>query len=269
MNEIDWFDVEKIAKDWVKEAGQLLKESMLQTIEVESKSNPDDLVTEMDRRIERYFLNKINERFPNHQFLGEEGSGEVVESEKGIVWIVDPIDGTTNFVHQKYNFAISLAVYENGIGKIGLIYNVMADELFSAVKGNGAYLNDTKLPKLAPVSVEKAIIGLNARWLLEEENSTNKCFKRLVESVRGVRSYGSAAIEICYVVAGRLDGYISLGLSPWDFAAGTVLLEEVNGCYSTFDGKPLNILKSSSVFVGKPKFHDEIIKDFVQKELGA
>lgn len=264
MDEINWLELEKIAISWVKEAAKQLKESLFENIKVEYKSNPDDLVTEMDRKIERFFLYKIKEHFPTHSFLGEEGSGEKVDSKEGTLWIIDPIDGTTNFVHQQYNFAISLAVYHNGVGMIGITYNVMSDELFHAVKGHGAYLNSTRLPKLNDVRLEESILGLNARWLITKDVERNECLINISKSVRSIRSYGSAAIEIAYVVLGRLDGYISLGLSPWDFAAGIVLLNEVGGIYTTFDGKPLDISRRSSVFVGKKQFHNEVMTKLIK-----
>lgn len=265
MDDINWLDLEKIAITWVKEAAALLKESLFKNIKVESKSNPDDLVTEMDRKIERFFLSKIKENFPTHAFLGEEGVGENIDSKNGTIWIIDPIDGTTNFVHQQYNFAISLAVYHNGEGMIGIIYNVMSDELFHAVKGHGAYLNSTRLPMLREVRLKESILGLNARWLFTKNEEMNECLIEIAKSVRSIRSYGSAAIEIAYVVLGRLDGYISLGLSPWDFAAGMVLLREVGGVYTTFEGEPLDILQRSSVFVGKKQIHHEVLTNIIKR----
>ncbi|MBU8906738.1 inositol monophosphatase family protein [Desertibacillus haloalkaliphilus] len=260
MNGIDWTEIEKVAEQWTREAGDIVKESLSENIKVEWKSNPDDLVTEMDRYVERFFLEKIQAKYPNHSFLGEEGSGEEVASTKGTVWIIDPIDGTTNFVHQQFNFAISVAVYHNGIGMVGMIYNVIGNEFFSAVRNHGAYLNGEALSPLEPVSLEKAIIGLNAGWLVTDGVPGRERLANIVNTVRGVRSYGSAAIEIAYVAAGRLDGYISMGLSPWDFAAGLVLLHEVGGTYSTYPGEELNILQSSSVFVANPTIHQDILK---------
>ncbi|WP_209125824.1 inositol monophosphatase family protein [Alkalihalobacillus sp. BA299] len=267
MNELDWLKIKQMAIMWVKEASNQLKASLVETIRVETKSSPDDLVTEMDRKIEQYFLRKIQAHFPNHAFLGEEGiSGEEYKN-RDTIWIIDPIDGTTNFVHQQYNFAISVAVYHKGEGKVGLIYDVMNDDLYHAMAGDGAYKNDDRLERLTPVDIDKAIIGLNARWLLYKKKANHLTMIELVDKVRGVRSYGSAALEMAYVASGRLDGYVSLKLSPWDFAAALVLLKEVGGCYSTFYGESLAILKSSSVFVGRPQFHQKVIQKFVHKEL--
>lgn len=264
MCEINWLHLERLAITWVKEAAEQLKNSLFEKIKVETKSSPDDLVTEMDRKIEQFFFHKVKESFPDHSFLGEEGGGEKALTKEGVLWIIDPIDGTTNFVHQQYNFAISLAVYHNGVGMIGITYNVMSDELFHAVKGHGAYLNSVRLPKLKDVRFDESIIGLNARWLFASDEEVCKRLIAISNSVRSIRSYGSAAIEIAYVVLGRLDGYISMGLSPWDFAAGMVLLAEVGGQYSTFEGKELDIMRKSSVLVGKKQFHEEVLRRFAK-----
>lgn len=265
MDDLNWLYVKELAISWVKEAAEKLKDSLHKDIKIETKSNPDDLVTEMDRKIEQFFLSKIKKHFPTHLFLGEEGVYKQDLTREGTLWIIDPIDGTTNFVHQQYNFAISLAVYHNGVGMIGITYNVMSDELFHAVRGQGAYLNSRRLPKLKTVRLEESILGLNARWLLTKDAKQSERLINLSKSVRSIRSYGSAAIEIAYVVLGRLDGYISLRLAPWDFAAGLVLLQEVGGKYSTFDGKPLNILQESSVFVGEKKLHEEVMENIIKK----
>ncbi len=114
--------------------------SMKKALIIETKSNAADLVTNMDREIEQFLIGKIKETFPHHHILGEEGYGDEVTSSDGVVWLIDPIDGTMNFVHQKRNFAISIGIYENGIGKIGLIYDPVHDELYHALKGAGAFL---------------------------------------------------------------------------------------------------------------------------------
>ena len=139
------------------------------------------------------------------------------------MWILDPIDGTMNFIHQQRDFAISLGIYENGIGTIGLVYDVVHDELYHALKGSGAYMNEIKLPELENAEVDKAILSLNATWLLENDRIDHNLLIPLAKDVRGIRSYGSAALEMVFVASGRLDAYISLRLAPWDFACG--------GCY--------------------------------------
>ena len=265
----NWNELADTAIIWVKEAGELLRTSLNEQLQIEVKANNGGLVTQMDRMIESFFCKKIKEHFPQDGFLGEEGNRTEMDKRSGTLWIVDPIDGTTNYIYQQYNFAISLAVYCEGIGQVGIVYNVIADELFYAVKGCGAYLNGTPLKKLGEVPISKGIIGLNARWLIQSESKERDAFVELIKCVRGVRSYGAAAIEIAYVAAGRLDGYISMRLSPWDFAAGIILLSEVGGVFTSVDGQKIDILRSSSVFVGNPAFHREVMESFVEKGMKA
>lgn len=134
MQEV-WKDIDAHAKQWIRDAGEHLMASMKKALIIETKSNAADLVTNMDREIEQFLIGKIKETFPHHNILGEEGYGDEVTSSDGVVWLIDPIDGTMNFVHQKRNFAISIGIYENGIGKIGLIYDPVHDELYHALKG--------------------------------------------------------------------------------------------------------------------------------------
>lgn len=263
----DWLELERVAREWTYEAAMIIKRSLASPIQIEAKSNPNDLVTEVDRAVEAFFFEKIQETYPEHYFLGEEGVAEEIQSLNGTVWIIDPIDGTMNFVHQKYNFAISVAVYHDGVGMIGLVYDVISDELFHAVRGHGAYINDVELVPVKERPLHESIIGLNARWLVEERNQYRNPLKALVRDVRSVRSYGSAAIEIAYVAADRLDGYLSVNLSPWDYAAAIVLLEEVGCKASTFRGEPLDLLSQSPVIVGKPHLHKEMISSYVGEEL--
>ena len=166
MQEV-WKDIDTHAKQWIREAGEQLMASLKKTLIIETKSNAADLVTNMDRETEQFLIGKIKETFPAHNILGEEGYGDEITSSNGVVWLIDPIDGTMNFVHQKRNFAISIGIYENGIGKIGLIYDPVHDELYHAVKGEGAFCNDLAIPMLEKGTVEHGVIALNAIWLTD------------------------------------------------------------------------------------------------------
>lgn len=260
----NWHEINTYAKDWIKEAGELIRASFTTTVNVQTKSNPNDLVTDIDKNTEQFFIEKIRKTFPEHQILGEEGYGDKLEALSGIVWIIDPIDGTINFVHQQRNFAISIGIYEDGIGKLGLIYDVVHDELYHAHKGEGAYLNEKKLPALAEVQVKEAIIGINASWVTENRRIDHSLLSPLVKNVRGTRSYGSAAIEIAYVATGRIDAYITLRLSPWDFAGGLVLIKELGGIATTLKGTPLNLLSENTVFFSKPGLHQEVMREYLR-----
>ncbi|MEK4148536.1 inositol monophosphatase family protein [Robertmurraya sp. FSL W8-0741] len=251
------------ASSWIKEAGERIKESFKTTLNIETKSNANDLVTNIDKETERFFITKIKERYPAHKVLGEEGNGDTLKELSGVVWIIDPIDGTMNFVHQQRNFAISIGIYENGVGKIGLIYDVVHDELYHAIKGEGAFVNNIRLHTLEEATVSQAIIGINATWVTPNRRIDPAILGALVKDARGTRSYGSAAIEIAQVAAGRLDAYMTLRLSPWDFAGGLVLIEEVGGVASTLKGEPIQLLDENSIFISKPGLHEEILKKYL------
>ncbi len=136
------------AQNWVKEAGDKIRSSFDKTLDIQTKSNPNDLVTNIDKEIEQFFIKKIREIYPNHKIMGEEGFGDRSIKHEGVVWLIDPIDGTMNFIHQQRNFAISLGIYENGLGKIGLVYDVVHDELYHAFRGEGAYMNESAITRI-------------------------------------------------------------------------------------------------------------------------
>ncbi|WP_147531840.1 inositol monophosphatase family protein [Bacillus marasmi] len=259
----NWQEIDTYAKQWVKEAGAMIRASFSETLNIQTKSNPNDLVTNIDKATERFFIEKIKTTYPNHTILGEEGLEETPAEFGGIVWIIDPIDGTMNFVHQQRNFAISIGIYEQGIGQIGLIYDVVHNELYHAQKGKGAYLNEISLPLLAEVEVKEAIIGINASWIIENSRIDSHLLAALAQDARATRSLGSAALEIAYVVSGRIDAYISLRLSPWDFAAGKVLIEEVGGVATTLRGDSLKLSGENTVLVSKPGLHRELLEKYL------
>ncbi len=259
-----WIEIDHTAKKWIKDAGEMIKQSFSKSLTIETKSNKNDFVTNIDKKTEQFFIEKIKENYPEHRILGEEGFGDNVHDLNGVVWILDPIDGTMNFIHQQRNFAISIGIYENGIGKIGLIYDVVHDELYHCVKGNGVYLDDIVLPMFEKVTVSEAIIGINALWVTENARIDAKILSPLVKDARGTRSYGSAALEMAYIASGRMDAYISLRLAPWDIAAGLIFIEELGGTATTLRGERLNLLKENSLIISKPYLHDEIMRDYLK-----
>ncbi|TXL67560.1 inositol monophosphatase family protein [Cerasibacillus terrae] len=266
--------MEKIIRDnifqqaikWIYEASSMIREKMNDPLHIETKSNPNDLVTEIDQATEKFFVNKIRSTYPNHFILGEEGFGDSLDNLTGTVWIIDPIDGTTNFVHQKSNFAISIGIYYNGVGEIGLIYDVKRDVLYHAKKGEGAYKNKVKLtPLKRDLTLEKSIIGMNHFWLCHNRLVDEKVMEKFVRTVRGTRSYGSAALEFAYIAEGILDAYLTLNLAPWDIAAGIVIVNEVGGVTTTIDGESVHMLKQSPILTCNPAIQEIIIKNYITK----
>ncbi|MCZ0754244.1 inositol monophosphatase family protein [Anoxybacillus sp. J5B_2022] len=262
---MNWEHIDECARKWLKEAGVRIRETFEQQLTVQMKSNRKDLVTNVDKETEQFFIERIKETFPEHRVLGEEGFGDDVGALDGVVWIIDPIDGTMNFIHQQRNFAISIGVFHDGIGQLGYIYDVVHDELYYAQKGKGAFLNGRPLPRLQPVEISEAIISLNTTWVIENARIDPSVLAPLVKAVRGTRSYGSAALEMAYVATGRLDAYITMRLSPWDFAGGLVIVEEVGGIVTNVYGEPLQLLGQNSVLVAKPGLHEQIVTKYIRK----
>lgn len=262
---MDLNEMDKFAKSMVKEAGHKIRQSFFNTIEIDTKSNINDLVTNIDKEIELFMIKKIQQQYPNHRILGEEGFGDQIDSLQGVVWIVDPIDGTLNFVHQQRNFAISVGVYVDGVGLLGYIYDVVRDELFSAEKGNGAYVNDERLPMISNCSVQKAVIGMNARWLATNRFNLQTSLFHMVADCRSTRSYGSAALEIAYVAAGKLNGYVSFNLSPWDIAGGAIIAQEVGAIASTINGEAANYLTADTFFIANKQLHAQLLQEYFLK----
>lgn len=198
---MNWDHVYQTAKEWTLEAGEILRKATTETFKVEYKTSAADLVTEKDKQIEKFFIDKIKETYPTHFLLGEEGlaSDQIFDYKNEIVWVVDPIDGTTNFVQQQRNFAISVGIYENGNPKIGLVYDPIADELFHAQIGQGAYLNDQLLPKQQERRLEEAMVSINQLWVISNERVNHTMFEQIIREARGTRYIGSAALEIAYL----------------------------------------------------------------------
>ncbi|WP_099157950.1 inositol monophosphatase family protein [Virgibacillus ndiopensis] len=259
-------DIFNQAKKWIREAGATIREKIDDPLTIDTKSNPKDLVTHMDKETEQFFVKQIKSTYRDHLLLSEEGFGDDLQSLDGTVWIVDPIDGTMNFVQQKRNFAISVGIYHHGIGEIGFIYNVMDDILYSAKRGEGAFKNDIQLPRLKDnVKLDESLLGLNHFWLCENRLVDEKQMQRLVREVRGTRTYGSAALEFAYVAEGIMDGYLTMSLAPWDVAAGIIIVNEVGGVTSNIMGEEVNMLERNSILTCHPAIKKSIINDFLKK----
>lgn len=256
--------IDRFAKSLIREAGHKIRISFYSQIDVESKAEANDLVTNIDKEVERFFIKRIRDAFPDHRIFGEEGFGDRIESLDGVVWLLDPIDGTMNFIHQKRNFAISLGIYKDGVGMLGYIYDVMADDFYHAVKGEGAYYNDERLPALEVTPLEEAVIGINASWVVPNRRVEHEPLIELVKKCRGTRSYGSAAIELAYVASGRIDAYVSMRLAPWDIAGGMVIAQEVGAVATNLKGETPHLLGTDTFIVARPGLHDNMLRNHIR-----
>lgn len=262
---LDLLQLDKFAKSMIYEAGRRIRDAFSYDLKVETKSGMNDLVTNVDRDTEKFFIEKIKDSYPTHKILGEEGMGESVQSLDGPVWIIDPIDGTMNFVKQHRHFMISIGFFVDGVGNLGYIFDVMREDLFYAIAGVGAWYNTSPMRPLKSIKMEEAVIGINASWVTPNGKLNHHKIVDLVRTVRGTRSYGSAAMEIAFVVSGKLDAYISMRLSPWDVAAGIVIANEVGALASTFEGKEFDLLKQDTFVIANPSIHKILLEQYIEK----
>lgn len=263
---MDVKQVDQFAKEILFEAGKRIRAAFSYDIEIETKSNANDLVTNIDRETELFFIEQIKGFNPTHRILGEEGMGEKVNSLEGVVWIIDPIDGTMNFVKQHRHFMISIGVFVDGVGILGYIYDVMREDLFYAIAGEGAWYNDSPMRKLQPLSINEAVIGINANWVTPNSKINHEKIIDLVRTVRGTRSYGSAAMEIAFVVSGKLDAYISMRLAPWDIGGGTIIAKEVGAIATNFNGDTFDFLTTDTFLIANPCIHQLILDQYIEEK---
>lgn len=251
-----------VLKECVTETGINSLRHLQGHVDVGSKASHKELVTFVDRQNEQIVAQRIKETFPHHKIMGEESyAGEVIEANEH-VWIVDPIDGTTNYLHQKQCFAISIALYQNGQGICGAVYNPTTNELFWAEKGSGAYLNDKRL--LINSASVKLINSLIATFIRYDQKEKKLGFERFVHHIanesRGIRMIGCGSLELAYVACGRFNAYFSSLQKPWDFAAGKLLVEEAGGKITCLNGDPINAyMPGSSILAASNELHQEIL----------
>ncbi|SHJ61205.1 inositol monophosphatase family protein [Paramaledivibacter caminithermalis] len=222
--------LEKVKK-WVKEAGDIQKEYFRKkSILINTKSTGIDLVTEVDELCEKHMLDSIKENYPLHGILSEESGKSDTNITSDYLWIVDPVDGTTNYAQGLPIFAISIALKYKDETILGVVYCPIVDQLFEAVKGKGAYLNGEKITIGNKRDLSECVLATGFPYdrAVHKDNNANY-FAHLVPMVRGLRRMGSAAYDLANVAAGSLDGFWEINLSLWDIAAGELLIEEAGG----------------------------------------
>jgi myo-inositol-1(or 4)-monophosphatase len=212
------------------------------------KKGAIDLVTEVDVAVERRFRAFIGERFPDHAILAEELGGPAPGSVARHCWIYDPIDGTTNFAHGLPIFCASLALEIDGVVSVGAIYDPTREELFTAERGGGAYLNGRRLHVTPAATLIDALLCTGFHYDIHGSGeAVLELFGSFVRRARAVRRLGSAALDLCYVAAGRFDGFWEDRLKPWDVAAGALIVEEAGGVVSGLGGEPFDVRKGHLV----------------------
>lgn len=255
---LEWFAI-----DLIKQAGEYIRLQIDETYQIDRKTGKGDLVTEIDRAVEQMIVDRIQEAYPTHHILGEEGISTGPDDLTGTVWFVDPIDGTLNFIHQKRMFAISIAIMVDEKVEYGFVYDVMADELFMARRGYGATLNGRKLTAINEHYVRDAFLSMNATWVTPNHQIAPEVLAPIVRDSVGTRAHGAASLELAWLAAGRVDGYITMRNMPWDYAAGKLIVEEVGGQVVTLYGEPVSYEGKTSVLAGSETFVRDVVKHYV------
>jgi myo-inositol-1(or 4)-monophosphatase len=226
-----------VARDAARSAGEILLRGFRSRETVVSYKSRTDLVTNMDRASEEFLVDALGRAFPDHAIIAEEGGRRDVEGE--FLWYVDPLDGTNNYAHGLPFFCVSLGLFSRARGRViaGVVYNPFLDELFCAAAGTGAFLNDKPIGVSATDDIGVSIVATGFPYdkHLSDENNLPE-FNHMLPRVQGVRRMGSAALDLCYVACGRMDGYWERKLSPWDCAGGAVMVQEAGGTVTRFDG---------------------------------
>lgn len=229
--------------------------TQLDLLAVQTKS-PNDFVTEVDRAAEEAIISVLRETYPQHGILAEE-SGESGDSE--YQWIIDPLDGTTNFIHGFPQYSISIALARNGVLEQAVVYDPTRNELFTASKGGGAYLNERRIRVSKRIRLSESLIGTGFPFReFDHVDAYLATFRELTQRTAGIRRPGSAALDLAYVACGRLDGFWEIGLKPWDMAAGVLLIQEAGGLVSDLSGEG-GFMASGNVVAGTPKVFGQLL----------
>ena len=244
-----------------RRAGAVLIRNMvkLEKLKIEKKGH-NDYVSEADRAAERAVIDVIHKHYPEHAILAEE-SGAQGDAGADTVWIIDPLDGTTNYLHGFPVFAVSIGVQVKGRMAHAVVYDPMRQELFTATRGAGAQLDDHKIRVSGQNELEHALVGTGFPFRQADSELAPylNMLGKVVKNTSGVRRPGAAALDLCYVAAGRLDAFWETGLAPWDLAAGSLIIREAGGIVSALDGGE-NYLDSGHVLCGTPKIYSGLAK---------
>ncbi|WP_448589009.1 inositol monophosphatase family protein [Thermodesulfobium sp.] len=246
----------EVIKRCALEAGEILKYYYSNDLNVRFKGKID-MVTDADTSSQERIIDIIKSEFPDDEIIAEESSKNTLNLKS--TWIIDPLDGTTNFVHRLPWFAISIAYLHNGDIKLGLIYIPILNELFFAIKGEGAFLNEKRISVSEENCLEKCLVGTGFPYSIHEnyEEIVTR-FKKVLINVRGIRRPGAAAQDLAYVACGRFDAFYEDGLKPWDVAAGILLVNEAGGKVTDYKGEEYKIGQSNQILASNLLLHEKI-----------
>lgn len=247
------------AQNTAREAGLILLEKFGRVLKIRDKG-VKNIVTEADLAAEEYIVGQIKTHFPKHRILAEEAGEVVVEAgESSFRWVIDPLDGTTNFSHGYPCFCVSIGLEKEGQLQVGAIYDPTRDEMFSAERGGGATLNGRRIQASTVENLDRALVVTGFPYDIKTRERFVDLFSRFVLSAQAVRRDGSAALDLAYVACGRFEGFWEEGLSPWDTAAGALIVEEAGGRVSQYDGAKFDIYRPQ-ILATNGIVHEQMLK---------
>jgi myo-inositol-1(or 4)-monophosphatase len=236
-------DYLRVAVEAAKLGGEVLRQYYGKEKKIEYKGEID-VVTEADKQSEKLIVGLLSSRFPQHSILAEEGNSTEKPSE--YKWVVDPLDGTSNYAHDYPFFAVSVALEKRGEVIAGTVYHPILEELFMAEKGGGSYLNDRRIQVSKVTNLRKALLSTGFPYdILKDPEEALCLFSNFIHTSQGIRRDGSAALDLCYLAMGRFDGFWELRLNPWDTAAGVLIVTEAGGRVSNFKGQAFSIYEDN------------------------
>jgi len=255
-------DITQLAIEAAVQSGKLLKQGYSTQFEVSFKPGKHNLVTEYDLASEKQIISLIRETYPDHNFLCEEEGAIQSDTEGGIKWIIDPLDGTVNFAHNIPFFAVSIAAHKDGEPFCGVVYAPMYEELFIAEKDKGAYLNGEKIGVTKTQMLEQSFLATGFPYNMDENpHHIIENFSNFIKMGIPIRRLGSATLDMTYVAAGRFDGYWETGLGAWDCAAAQVIINEAGGKITNWDGSEFKLAdKNNTLLVSNGHIHDEMVQ---------
>jgi len=243
-----------------REAGKIINRASLDIdlLRVAQKA-ANDFVTEVDRAAEQAIIDVLLKAYPQHGILGEETGSTFGHTGSDYQWIIDPLDGTTNFIHGMPVYAVSIALAHRGVVQQAVVYDPTRDELFTASRGAGAFLNSRRIRVSSRIRLEDSLIGTGFPFRQHDDFDTYlEMFKRVAQRCVGLRRPGAAAIDLAYVAAGRYDGFFETGLKPWDMAAGSLLITEAGGLVGNFAGDD-DYLRSGEILAATPRVYGQLV----------
>ncbi len=252
-------DLKVLAVEAALAAGDVLRHGFGTQYSIKHKSGVHNLVTEYDLKAEQTIIDFLRSNGPKASFLAEE-SGSSGRADE-FLWVIDPLDGTVNFAHGIPHFAVSIGLEKNGQVILGVVYQPMTQELFTAEKGQGAFLDGKRLQVSKTSSLKESLLAVGFPYnLIDNPGHCIECFSNVLRAGIPVRRLGAAAIDFAYTAAGKFEGFFEIELAPWDCAAGKLLVEEAGGKVSTWDGKSFDIHARKPLWASNGHVHNEVMK---------